>query len=43
MLQVQRGGNRRPEAILAQSFSLEKRATDGKSKMVRFCSDHRGY
>jgi hypothetical protein len=42
MLLVHPGANHRPEAILAQSFSLENRATDGKSKMVRFCSDHCG-
>ena len=42
MLQVQRGGNRRSEAILAQKFWLENGATGRKGKMARFCSDHCG-
>jgi hypothetical protein len=36
MLQVHHVGNRRSEAILAATFSLENGATDRKQHMARF-------
>jgi SOS response associated peptidase (SRAP) len=41
MLQVQRVGDRRSEAILAPNFSLENGATGRKRKMARVGRDHR--